>query len=525
MKFMKKVVLGFAVLALAVSPALTSNRFHLGTAEARTSGSFAFSADLSLSAREKAAEAVLAAQREIFLEYYRADLEVPFTGQFREWRSHLEASQIYQSLRRMPKGGLLHIHDGAVGDTEWIVDRALSEPDCFIYWGPASDVYFHGQLAFFPGRRVPPGWVRVRKLARMRPHIRKELLKLYTLGPEDDACADIWEEFEAIFQRVDKFICYRPVFLDYYRHALLSMARDGIQFVELRTAVDPILAEDGESIADESVLDLYRLALADVHDRYPEFNLRIIVCTWRGATLAEAAEQMARARAFTEAFPELVNGFDVIGEEDAGNSNAFYAPVLTSEPRVPLFLHGGESLSLADTNVGEALDLGARRISHGINLGLFPGLEEKLRRANVTMEVCPISNQTLRYISDLRDHPAKGWLQRGLQAVLGSDDPAIFGSTSLSDDVALAYLAWGLDLRSLKKLALNSITASSLPAQRKRRQLQLFSARWQQWIEDVLARQDAWDAVGFDDAALRWLFSNGDSIISLSPFYRLRAFH
>lgn len=501
MRHMKKLMLGLAVLVLAASSAVTWDRSHHGMAEASASDSFAFSADLSLNAREKAAEAVLAAQREVFLERYSADPDRPFTAHFRQWRGHLEDSRIYRSLQRMPKGGLLHIHDGAVGDAEWIVDRALSEPDCFIYWGPASDTRVHGELAFFPGQQAPPGWIRLNKLARARPHLRGELLKLYTLGAEDDECADIWKEFEAIFQRIDRFICYRPVFVAYYRHTLLSMARDGLQFVELRTAVDPILAEDGQSILDQSVLDLYRIALSDVHDRYPEFNLRIIVCTWRGATLGEAAEQMARARIFTETAPDLVNGFDVIGEEDAGNSNAFYAPVLTSEPRLPLFLHGGESLSLADTNVREALELGARRISHGINLGLFPGLEYQLRRANVTMEVCPISNQALRYIPDLRDHPARGWLSRGLQAVLGSDDPAIFGSNSLSDDVALAYLAWGLDLRSLKKLALNSITASSLPAQRKHRHLQLFRTRWQQWIEDLLAGQDEHEAIVLDDAA------------------------
>lgn len=501
MKFMKKLVLGLAVWALVVSFGVPSDRSHVGLSEARASHSFAFSADIHLSAREKAAEAILAEQREIFLENYGADPDFPFTTHLRDWREPLEASQVYQSLRQMPKGGLLHIHDGAVGDTEWIVDRALSEPGCFIYWGPASDSYVRGQIAFFPGGNVPPGWVRLRMLARIRPGLRSELLKLYTLGPEDDECADIWEEFEAIFQRIDKFICYQPVFLDYYRHALRSMALDGIQFVELRTAVDPILAEDGRNIVDESVLDLYRRALADVRKRYPEFNLRIIVCSWRGATQAEAAEQMDRARMFTIIAPELVNGFDVIGEEDTGNSNAFYASVLVSEPRLPLFLHGGESFSAANTNVREALELGARRIGHGINLGLFPGLESRLRRANVTMEVCPISNQALRYIPDLRDHPAKGWLERGLQVVLGSDDPAIFGSNSLSDDVTLAYLAWGLDLRSLKKLALNSITASSLPAHRKHRQLQVFRVRWQRWIEDVLAGQTSRDDVAFDEAA------------------------
>ena len=64
------------------------------------------------------------------------------------------------------------------------------------------------------------------------------------------------------------------------------------------------------------------------------------------------------------------------------------------------------------------------------------------------LEVCPISNQALRYVSDPRLRPARGFLQRGLQGVLGSDDPAICGSTGLTDDYWMACTAWGLDLRS-----------------------------------------------------------------------------
>jgi hypothetical protein len=48
------------------------------------------------------------------------------------------------------------------------------------------------------------------------------------------------------------------------------------------------------------------------------------------------------------------------------------------------------------------------------------------------------ASQALRYVRDLRRHPASGRLRRGTRVALGSDDPSIFGTSGLSDDFAMA---------------------------------------------------------------------------------------
>jgi len=442
----------------------------------------------ALTPRERDAQAVLAAQRARLLERFAAHPERLFAAPFERVKPRLERSAVFRSLERMPKGGLLHIHATGTGDSAWLVDHALADPGCYVYWGETTDTWCHGQLAVFPGDDVPDGFVPIAGLARTEPRLRAQLIDLFTLGAEDAAVTDIWQEFEHMFWRIDGYVSYVPVFRGYYRDAFLDMARDGIRFVELRTGLDPLTAADGSPVEDEAILHEYRSILASVRQTYPGFDLRIIVCTWRGATLEQATAQLARERALAAAAPDLIAGFDVIAQEDTGRSNGFYAPVLTTEPLVPLFLHAGESASPDDRNIQEALDLGATRIGHGLNMGLFPGLEEQVRAAGVTVEVCPLSNQALRYVPDLRDHPAKGWLRRGVKAALGSDDPELFQSRELSDDLALAYLAWGLDLRTLKGLALRSITASSLPPAAMQRQLRAFRSDWEVWIADIAAR-------------------------------------
>ena len=457
------------------------------SAAAGRAASAAAPASRGLSAREHATAIVLARERTRFLARFAAHPDLPFTTSFMAWRRELDASRLHRTLERMPKGGMLHVHSTATGNAEWIVARALTEPGCFIYWGPASDTYFRGQLEFFPTGEALPGWIAAGELEAAVPGLRIRLLRLYTMGPEDESQPDPWKEFEAIFTRIDGLVSYRPVFVAQYTHAFLRLARDGVQFVELRTSLSAVHAEDGSLIVDEGVLDLYRQALAAVRIRYPDFDLRLILSARRTGTLEQAADKLARQRRLATTAANLLYGFDLIGQEDAANSTAFFAPVLTTLPQVPLLLHGGESVSPANTNVREALELGALRIGHGVNMGLFPGLEDEVREAGVTMEVCPLSNQALRYVPDLRRHPAKGWLRRGMRVVLGSDDPAIFGSTGLTDDLSVAYLSWGIGLRTLKRMALRSITASSLPQDRKERQRTIFERRWRRWVTAVAA--------------------------------------
>ena len=486
-----------SVSRAALTPRAASVTFAGPLASAAPAGRASVSA-ARLSARERAASAVLAAQRTRFLRRYSATPGAPFTRLFATWRAELHRSAVYRSLRAMPKGGLLHVHATSTGAATWIADRALAEPDCFIFWGPTNDTYVHGQVKVFPaasGRAPPDGWQPIADVAATEPNLRAQLVELFTLGPQDASATDIWTEFEAAMQRVDEFITYRPVFLAYYTDTLLRMAREGVGFVEVRTTVAAVTAEDGRTIADHGVLELWRIVLAAVRSRYPDFDLRLVICGFRWSSVAQVAAQMDRALALRTSDPDLVAGFDLIGREDGDNSNAFYAAVLRPDtmgtPPLPLILHSGESLSPDDHNVGEALALGASRIGHGLNMGLFPGLEDDLRAAGVTVEVCPLSNQGLRYVTDLRRHPARGWLRRGLRCALSSDDPAIFGSTELSDDFAAAYLAWGLDLGALKRLALDSIHGSTLPAQDKQRQLKLFDVRWRRWVTNVGASAGA----------------------------------
>ena len=230
---------------------------------------------------------------------------------------------------------------------------------------------------------------------------------------------------------------------------------------------------------------MYRSILDRVRKSHPGFDMAIIVCGSRGADASEVRDKMDLERRLAAEYPDLVVGFDLVGEEDRGRTTEYYAAALGSRPPVPLYLHGGESLSASNYNVLDAWLLGAQRIGHGVNLVNFLHLERKVRETGTVLEICPISNQSLGYVPDLRLHPARGLLMRGVQGVLSSDDPGIFRSEGLTDDFWQAYVAWGLDLRDLKQLARNSIVHSGLSPGRKQWHLEAFRKRWQSFVREV----------------------------------------
>ena len=441
----------------------------------------------NVSQRERAAAVVLARDRARFLAHYTDDPDRPFTTTFLSFRRELHASALFRALQAMPKGGLLHIHASGIGDAWWVVDRALAEPHSYIYWGSDGDDFVRGQLAVYPHDDPPAGFISAAVLRRSVPDLRTRLFHLITLGPEDASVPDIWTEFENIFQRLDAFVSYRPVFVDYYRRSFLALARDGVQFVEIHTSVDPLSTPSGGTVEDLGVLAAYRSALAGVRARCPSFGLRLIGVHLAWGDAGRGGRAGARANARSAPPPPASS------TASTSSPTRTAATATPATPRCSRRCRACRSTctpraSTPPTPTSRTRSIsGAKRIGHGLNMDLFPGLEQRVRDAGVTVEVCPVSNQELRYVPDLRRHPARGWLRRGTRLALGSDDPSLFGTSGLSDDFAMAYLSWGLSLGKLKQLGLRSITASTLPRDRRERQRALFERRWDRWVAALAA--------------------------------------
>ena len=107
------------------------------------------------------------------------------------------------------------------------------------------------------------------------------------------------------------------------------------------------------------------------------------------------------------------------------------------------------------------------------------------------MEVCPLSSRLLGHVRDLRNHPVRFMLNRGLQVSISSGYPGLFGFEDTALDYLTVYLAWDLTLRDLKKMSLNGIKHSSCDeATRSMIENEVFPKKWARFLEQVIEKHD-----------------------------------
>ena len=90
----------------------------------------------------------------------------------------------------------------------------------------------------------------------------------------------------------------------------------------------------------------------------------------------------------------------------------------------------------------------------------------RLAEGQMTLTVCPLSNQKLCVVPDLRQHPLKRMLDLGLRATVNSDDPAYFGGY-LGDNYRAVAEAGGITRDDMVTLARNSFLGSFLDESEK----------------------------------------------------------
>jgi adenosine deaminase len=121
--------------------------------------------------------------------------------------------------------------------------------------------------------------------------------------------------------------------------------------------------------------------------------------------------------------------------------------------------------------VWEALNLlKVSRIDHGNNSLNDDELVHELVKRQIPLTVCPLSNQKLQVVTNLKMHPLKKMLEAGILATVNSDDPAYFGGYINENFLSVAD-ALKLTREEITVLAKNSFYASFLEPTKKQEML------------------------------------------------------
>ena len=117
--------------------------------------------------------------------------------------------------------------------------------------------------------------------------------------------------------------------------------------------------------------------------------------------------------------------------------------------------------------IWEALNiLKIDRLDHGNRALEDEALVQKLVQMDIALTVCPLSNLKLCVVKNLREHPLKIMLNKGLRATVNSDDPSYFGGY-MNDNLISITKELDLAKDDLVVLVQNSIDASFLGESQK----------------------------------------------------------
>ncbi|MEM6692837.1 MAG: hypothetical protein AAF664_25640, partial [Planctomycetota bacterium] len=372
--------------------------------------------------------------------------------------------------------------------------------DCYVLWKrkePFNDL-LQGTLEFAKEKPEDSDFHLATDLARSIPDFKNRLAKQLMMEPDHSVSNGVsyWERFIARFKKVNGFVRYRPAMLRYLDDAFQTLVNDNIHYVEIRVPLSEFFDLDGNSWRDVDYLLQYRSAFEMFKAKNPSFNMRLIICESRCESRQHILEAFHFASKMWRDEPSLVCGFDLMGEESREWPSEEIMKTLaairakdTDASTIPLYLHAGETTWGNNQNVSLACEAQCKRIGHGLNLVFAPETERILREQDIALEICPISNQRLGYVNDLRLHPGVGYQRRGVSCVLASDDPMIFGNHGLSFDFWSVWMAWDLSLDEMRVLAGNSILYSGLGPEQGAKLLHDWTVQWADFERELATQR------------------------------------
>jgi adenosine deaminase CECR1 len=424
---------------------------------------------------------------------------------------------------KMPAGGNLHIHTSSIWNSAEFIDYLIGLSAVYIYWDPDQTEmdkpkYKHGTFFYLSKKPEDAKFLLCQDREQFTDKMYAETQKLYSFINEVyDQVEYAWDAFNDYFTRVGKILKVREVYRKYYAEALKYQFSNGLSYIELRAGVGELKDNNDGDLSAPNDFETITLTddvpegIAIIYDEYSKLKkvsgyehckLKIIASTSRSTDDITAAVELvkkipgwqANLKDTTEEGKayDFIVGFDLVSEEDRGHKTDDYAQAILNDAEiqahpVDFYFHDGESNWVDDENVIAAYAMGTKRIGHGLNVYNFPDLMERLGADEICLEVCPISNQMLRYMKDLRIHPISEYVNRGVQCVVASDDPQIFDTVGLAYDLWEVWHGSMIDLRDLKKLLRNSFIYSAMSAEEKADMMGRWEADWIGFVDKVAA--------------------------------------
>lgn len=246
---------------------------------------------------------------------------------------------------------------------------------------------------------------------------RDELKKKLEVRPDCTSLTEYLEKFDL------PLLCLQTK--EGLRRAAYELVRDvaleQVKYIEVRFA--PMLST-AQGLTCREVIESVVEGLEEAGREFGVFAF-VIVCAMRHHLPEKNMEMLRVAREF------LGNGvcaLDLAGDESAFPTKQFRELFIQAKAwEMPFTIHSGECGSVE--NVREAIELGAKRMGHGIALEKSMELQRLCRKNRIGVEMCPTSNLQTKAVNDLKSYPLELFVKEDIPVSINTDNRTVSGTT------------------------------------------------------------------------------------------------
>ncbi|MEJ5201886.1 MAG: adenosine deaminase [Anaerolineales bacterium] len=290
-------------------------------------------------------------------------------------------------------------------------------------------------------------WELCREQKLQLPFERSDVVRALQVTGEERSLVDYLEKIARVYPVLKNAqALYRTAY-----EAAIDAAHDRVIYLELRAGP---MTHACPGLPVEKVIEAMLLGLRRAESE-TGIVCRLIVAALRNHPVAD---NLHLAKVAVEFGNEGVVGFDLAGDE-ANFPAQLHAEAIEIARRggLGITIHAGEAAGPENVRYA-VMELGTKRVGHGIRSVEDTGVMELLAEKGVLLELCPTSNAHTRAVEEIGLHPVRRFFDFGIRIAIGDDDP-ITSNTRLSRELTLLQEQFGFsipELQRIQKMALEA---------------------------------------------------------------------
>ncbi|WP_281512747.1 adenosine deaminase [Mammaliicoccus vitulinus] len=247
----------------------------------------------------------------------------------------------------------------------------------------------------------------------------------------DQACESL-DEYLKSFDTILKVLQTK----DSLEKAVIDVAQqahhDNIKYIEIRFA--PLFHMD-KGLNLKEILEAVNNGATKAESLY-QIKVNMLVCGMRHHENKTNIDLFTEVNALKNETRHVV-GFDFAGPEEAFPTSAIQEAIqYSNHSNSHLTLHAGECGCIH--NIIEGIELGARRIGHGVAAISDDTALEYIKNRNVLLEICPTSNLQTKAIQTLAELNIRKLIEQDIPFNINTDNRTV-SSTNLNTEYELLY--------------------------------------------------------------------------------------